>query len=334
MTQDEKFQEERKAGLGGTDIAAICGKSRFKSALQVWREKVGLVTTEETEAMYWGTKLEPVVRDRYIDLLKDRYGADANVQPTVFFQHPKHDFLIAHLDGLLVHRQNGNPMIPFGVLEIKTASEYARTEFGDEWTDNIPTEYLFQVQHYLNVTGLPMAHVAVLIGGNKFRVYEVQANKELIEAITEMGIRFWTEHVVPQVPPDPDGSDSATKMLAEMYPEDTGATVEATGEVKDWVFEYDRQRKIIKLGEEKQQEARNHIVSFMGDASVLAGPWKNVSFKKSKDGITIDFKGAVEEIMANQSIDPVFRAILEDHLGSHTTIKVGSRRFLAKLDEE
>jgi len=332
----EQFAQERLSGLGGSDAAAICGLNKYKSPLQVWREKVGLHVVEETEAMYWGTAIEPIVRTRYEKILKERYGDHAEVVPSEFFRHREHPCLIAHLDGVLVSRQNGSGPrrdTAFGILEVKTAGERMKQDWGDEWTDDIPQSYLTQVQHYLGVTELPFCHVAVLFGGREFKIFEVKSNADFIKNLFELELKFWNDHVLTQIPPEPDGSESATAMLKEMYPADTGATVEATGEVRDWAKEYQCHKGIIKQAETDADNARNHIVSFMGEAAILTGPDFRVTYKTDKERRIIDHKAAIEEIMGNPAIDPVFKSILEDHMNSHTITKAGSRRFLAKFEE-
>ena len=85
-----EFQEERLSGLGGSDAAAIAGENPYKSALQVYMEKVGLHKVEETEAMYWGTAIEPAIRTRYEKVAADRYGDKVVViPPPLFYRHQK-----------------------------------------------------------------------------------------------------------------------------------------------------------------------------------------------------------------------------------------------------
>jgi len=54
------------------------------------------------------------------------------------------------------------------LVEIKTAR--SADGWGEAGTDEVPQEYLIQVQHYLAVTALPVADVAVLFGGQEFRL--------------------------------------------------------------------------------------------------------------------------------------------------------------------
>ena len=62
----KEWLDFRKVGIGGSDVAVICGISKYKSPLQLWMEKTGQVDSEEAgEAAYWGTVLEPIVRNEF-----------------------------------------------------------------------------------------------------------------------------------------------------------------------------------------------------------------------------------------------------------------------------
>jgi predicted phage-related endonuclease len=39
--------EFRRTGIGGSDVAAVLGISRYKSAFQLWQEKTGQVQPED-----------------------------------------------------------------------------------------------------------------------------------------------------------------------------------------------------------------------------------------------------------------------------------------------
>lgn len=56
----------RSKGIGGTDIAAIVGLNPWKSPIDVYMEKTGLVEPiPDNENLYWGRELEPAVLRRY-----------------------------------------------------------------------------------------------------------------------------------------------------------------------------------------------------------------------------------------------------------------------------
>lgn len=49
----EDWLEYRKAGIGGSDAAVVCGISRYKSPVELWMEKTGQLPAQETgEAAY------------------------------------------------------------------------------------------------------------------------------------------------------------------------------------------------------------------------------------------------------------------------------------------
>jgi predicted phage-related endonuclease len=58
--------ERRRQTLGASDAAAALGLSPYCSPLQLYLRKIGsLPEQEETEAMRWGTLLEPLLAREY-----------------------------------------------------------------------------------------------------------------------------------------------------------------------------------------------------------------------------------------------------------------------------
>lgn len=182
---------QRRTGIGGSDVAAILGLSKWSTPLQVYQQKRGeLGEQPENDAMRWGRYLEPVVRQAYAD----ETGNEVRVLPTMI-RHPAHDFMVANLDGFVAPEH-----APRRVFEAKTAR--SAEGWGEPGTDQIPQPYLLQVQHYLAVTGFIVADVAVLIGGSDFRLYEVPEDRELQEMLVDAEHEFW-QRVQRGDPPEP-----------------------------------------------------------------------------------------------------------------------------------
>lgn len=182
----EDWLQKRVKGIGGSDAAAVCGLSPWKSPYQVWLEKRGEAQpSEDNEPMFWGRTLEPVIRQRYADVT----GRTVTVPQDVLV-HPNYDWMLASLDGLTDDR----------VVEIKTSR--SPQGWGEPGTNEIPDVYMIQVQHYMTVTKLSMADVVALIGGSDFRIYEVPADSELQDLILDRESAFW-EMVKAGTPPDP-----------------------------------------------------------------------------------------------------------------------------------
>jgi len=329
MNAEERkiFLEQRQSGLGGTDAAAIVGENPWKSPMDVYREKVGLAKeTAINSRMEWGIRLEPVLVEKFDEIIKDRTDGNITVDVSkTYIQHPEYPFLIAHVDGIC---SNGQPQ---AVLECKTAGAYAAKDFGDEWTDEIPKSYLLQCQHYMMVTGLPETYVAVLIGGNDFRVYHVQRNEDLVASLLKLEVDFWNEHVLAQNPPPIDGSEASSETLKEMYPEDSGAEIVAEDE--ELLGNVERLHEIkdeLKMLDADKTECENFIKAAMADASVMTGPNFKISYKKSKDRVVTDWQAVVQEVLTMLDMEDVTKHLVgdvESFIVTHTETKPGSRVF-------
>ena len=59
----------RKTGIGGSEVAAICGFSKWTSPYTLWCQKTNRISGEipMNDAMEWGTRLEPVIIDKFSD---------------------------------------------------------------------------------------------------------------------------------------------------------------------------------------------------------------------------------------------------------------------------
>ena len=268
----EEWLRYRKCGIGGSDVAAILGISKWNSAISLWLDKTNQTNepVEENEAMQWGTIMEPIIRNHFAEVT-----GKTVVEVKAMLQHPEHPFMLADVDGLTTDDE-GNPAI----LEIKTASEYKRSE----WENDIPAYYQTQVQHYLCVTGVQKAFVAVLIGGNSFKVYEVDADAEIQSMLIAVEKDFWNK-VQNMIRPEMDGSDAAKNLLDSLYRGGIEEQIVMPDEAIEYVDAYIEACAEEDNAKAKKQEASNHIKEIMGDydkATCLGHSisWKPVSSER------------------------------------------------------
>lgn len=209
-----KFHAERMTGIGGSDAAAAMGLSEWKTPLDVYLEKKGLAAPfEDTAATKWGRLLEPAVRQEYAE----RTGRIVT-QPKDMIRSAKYPWMIAHPDGLVLDPRRG--------YEGKTS----RTDFGwgEPGTDQVPQDYLIQVQHYMVVTEIDVFDVVPLIGGSDFRIYEVPADRELQQMIVDAEHELW-QCIQRGEPPEPTWEHRRTMdTIRALYPGTSGEIVEAT----------------------------------------------------------------------------------------------------------
>ena len=89
-------------------------------------------------------------------------------------------------------------------MECKTVSPFS----ADKWADGkIPAHYLAQVDHYLAVSGFDCWYVAALIFGRELVIHKIVTDKQVLSDLIDKEELFWTNHVVPQIPPAPNGRE-------------------------------------------------------------------------------------------------------------------------------
>lgn len=262
----EEWLRWRKKGIGGSDVSAILGINKWTSAIELWLDKTNQTNNqvEVNEAMQWGTILEPIIREHFAAVT-----GKTVMEVKAMLQHPEHPFMLADVDGVTTD-DSGNPAI----LEIKTASEFKR----DEWSDGVPTYYQTQVQHYLCVTGVSKAYVAVLIGGNSFRIYEVDADAEIQQMLIAVEKNFW-DKVQNMIRPDMDGSDAAKDLLDRIYVGGIEEEINLPDEALEWVDAYIEAAANEDNAKALKQEASNHIKEIMGDYDKAKCMGHSISWK-------------------------------------------------------
>ena len=117
--------ELRKKGLGGSDAAAVLGISPFRTARDLYYDKLGIVTADDQAnwvALEVGTLLEPLVAR----IFEAKTGLKV-YQRKCMFQHPLYPWMLADLD-YLVDLPDGTTAI----VEIKTTNYNAK----DKWWYN------------------------------------------------------------------------------------------------------------------------------------------------------------------------------------------------------
>lgn len=255
MTLTAEQLETRREGLGGSDAGAAIGLNPYRTPVEVWLEKTGREQPKDLsdiQAVHFGNVLEGVVAKEYERRTGHRV---ARVNRTLV--HKEHPYLLAHIDRRVVGQRK--------VLEIKTAGHYASFRWGPEGSDEIPDEYIAQVYHYMAVTGYQAADVAVLIGGQDFRIYHIERDEELMRSIIAAERAFWENHVAADVPPPP----STATDLASLYPEDDGSSLLATPEMAATVAELKALRGQIKALTSEKERLENLIKAGIGDHACL-----------------------------------------------------------------
>lgn len=200
----EEWLELRKKGIGGSDAAAVIGLDRYRSPFDVYADKLGLKPEiPDNEAMRQGRDLEQYVAERFMEATgkKVRWR-------NAMLQHPEYPFMIADIDRWVVGENAG--------FEAKTTSVLNRTKFAQ---GEYPPNYYVQCMHYMAVTGADRWYLAVLVLNKAFYVFTIERDEAEIQTLIDAEKDFWENHVLKQIPPAPDGTESTSELIKQLFPE-------------------------------------------------------------------------------------------------------------------
>lgn len=207
--------EERKKGIGGSEIAAIFGLDRFRGPLDVWLSKVGEWDAVVGPDIERGNFLEDGIANWYAHREKvlaiGAIGARvhstrpfarctpdriAEVEPVDGAQHPTSERLVS------IKSPRRAIETPEGhVLQLQWEDAICASN-GDHW--------------------LPTFHLVSLEDGD-LKIVPVERDVELQKWLLDYAEDWWTRHVVAGVPPPLDGTEGAGRWLKKRFPRSTNA---------------------------------------------------------------------------------------------------------------
>ncbi|MBU2741630.1 YqaJ viral recombinase family nuclease [Acidithiobacillus albertensis] len=301
----EEWLQWRNRGIGSSDAPVAVGVSRYKAPLELWLEKTGRKEPEDLsskEAVFWGTTLEPIVGQVYAE----RTGKKVRKVNAVL-QHPDYPYMLANLDRIV---EGG------GILEIKTAGLRSQ----GQWEEGVPLAYQIQVLHQLAVTGKSWADVAVLIGGQEFRIYRIEREETRITQLLELEKTFWN-HVDRNTPPDADGSASSNRALSLLHPQNSTTLVDYSEkpEMNALFKSLIEARQHSKLAEQQEALLEQRVKEAIGEAEGALFSQGKALWKCSKPSRTLDTKRLAEE--------------QADLIAPYWIEKPGARRFTVQTGE-
>ena len=261
--------KNRTLGITGTDLGGLTGVSKYSSPIKVYLDKVGeLAPVEDNEVMYWGRTMEDVIAKEFA-IRNSTYKVQ---KANAILQHIENEWALGNIDRLITNEKGEK-----GILEIKTVSEY----IGSAWDgDEVPPQYMVQLQWYLYITNAKFGYFAALIGGNKYIQKFVERDDELIEMLENIAKDFWFNHVLKKIPPSVDGSEASTELLKNLYPESKeDSAIELPEESEELIEKRNRLKDEIKDLEEELKDCENKLkdqlkdneVGLIGDIKVI---WK------------------------------------------------------------
>ncbi len=260
----EDWLAVRRTGIGGSDVSAILGLDTHGGALRVWQDKVGIPRETDSRlerSARRGHRLEGLTAEFFSEesglLILDAPGT---------LQHVDHPHWLANPDRITLWPDDVQAADP-GILECK--SRTWRSARAEGWRgDEAPDGPALQAHWYLTVTGYQHAHVAGLID-DELVWWQLQRDDELCQMLAEAVDRFWTDHVLPGVPPVADGSQATAELLARLWTAREEATVEVDPVEAMLLNQRRRELKERQASLETDlTEVENRMRQLAGDAEV------------------------------------------------------------------
>jgi len=293
MLNNHDFTANRTKYLGGSDVGAILGFSKYRTALDVWLEKTGrVVNTVDNLPVRFGTFAEEFVASEYAT--QTGFALVHSEQGVV---HPQYPFMVGHIDRFVFDSTNQVDSELFNsngscaashLLECKTASPFNQSDWGDLGTDEVPMSYLVQCLWYLAITNLERCDVAVLFGNSDFRIYEVYRDKELEDLIISKAAAFWNDYVMQDTPPPAQCESDYQKLFKR---EVAGKAVEADPSVCELTQKLQILNSEIKSKEVEISHIKQTIMGRMGEAEMLTYQGQILAtWKSPKQSYRLDSK--------------------------------------------
>jgi putative phage-type endonuclease len=191
-------QDERRTYLGASEIAAAIGLDKYRTPLDLYREKVGEATPfEGNKHTLRGTRLEQIAAEYYTEItgLKLRRSTRDYIHPNGFIR--------GHIDRIIEGQQK--------LAEIKCPSIAAYRKIQRE---GLPTSYLLQLQIYLGLSEYKKG-VFIVFCADAFDIahFEIDFDKEIYTSAIAGAVKFWN-NVVTRTPPaaEPSEKDAAVEL--------------------------------------------------------------------------------------------------------------------------
>jgi putative phage-type endonuclease len=198
----EEWLAWRRTGIGGSDAAAVIGLNPFRSRIEVYADKMGMMPEkEDTESMRLGRDLEDYVAQRFCEATGKKVRRN-----NFMWCHDEHRCMIADVDREVIGENAG--------LECKTTQAWGGKVI---MKGEIPLTYYVQCMHYMAVMGYDRVYLAVLIFGKGFFHFTIERDEKEISALTAAETAYWRDHIESGISPDPDGSQSAEQAVDALW---------------------------------------------------------------------------------------------------------------------
>jgi putative phage-type endonuclease len=246
---NEQFLLDRKTGIGGSDISAILGINPWKTALDVYFDKVAdEIVYEQNDNMERGRKLEEYVLKEYSDRNSTELEIGLEME-----RDKQYSCLIAHYDAKIKDRNV--------IVEAKSSK---MNPFS--WGNVIPAYYRTQVAHYAAIADCEYVDVAVLFNQWQYAQFTYYRDEEYEKYIRKTAVDFWNNHVLKKIPPQPQNLEEVKKVYTKA---NLASSLKANDIMKNAVQELKLLEEDKKNIEHRLNTVKAYIMQTMEENEIL-----------------------------------------------------------------
>lgn len=274
----EEWLSLRKGYIGGSDAGAVIGLNPYKGAYALWAEKTGKIPEFEGNIT---TRVGSYLEDLVAQMFTEETGKKVRRKNRMLV-NDLYPFACADVDRMVVGEDS--------LLEIKTTNsipvvkKFKNGEYPESW--------YAQMMHYLAVSGLKKAYLAVLIECREFKIFELERDEDEISALMNAEKEFW-RCVETDTPPAVDGSESTSDTLSAVYPQSTDGVVNLFAFEADLALYEELQKQEDEIGRQIN-EIVNRIKLFMGESGRGESRLHRVSWT-TRSRTTFDSKRFIQD---------------------------------------
>lgn len=270
MLDRAEFLARRKSGIGGSDVAAVLGLSRWRSALDVWRDKVSEEPPrdEQNDVLSLASYLEEYTAQKYAAVTGYKLRRRNSLLVASDYQ-----FLIGDIDREILGDPRG-----LGLWEGKALSRYA---FNRVELYGLPDDYTLQMQHYFHCGNGKYRWGAFAIlcrESGRLLYFEVASDAALYAEVEPKLVEFWgqvetrTAPTESMLPPLPDAPKYDGKL------EDFNADAELAAMLK----EYDDVTAMLKDAADLADSVKARIAEHLQSHEAVECAGRRVFYKSSR----------------------------------------------------
>lgn len=190
---EEEWRGYRCLGIGGSDAAAVCGVSPWKTARDLYEEKIQKVVVADPDEGWVAKEIGRRLEELVVQIFMKQTGLKP-YSVRRMFRHPLYPFMLSNVDYFV--EIDGEIYI----IECKTSFSFQM----NEWENNsIPHHYALQGRHYMAVVNVKGVIFLCLHGNSEasFIMRRLERDLEQEEELIEQERFFWNQNVLKERPP-------------------------------------------------------------------------------------------------------------------------------------